>query len=80
MGNAMKPDQASQAPPAALNEIGQAFADGMKEEAAHDRLWHGFAIIWNVAALVLYVCGWPGIAGLCIWAATVISIARLVRE
>lgn len=78
MGNAMKEDQASQA--GEVQALANAMAAEMVAARNLDRLWHGFATIFNVAALVLYVNAWPGLAGLCIWVSILISVARMVRE
>lgn len=69
-------DKAGQSPPSMTDLMAAELAAAGRAE----RLWHGYVVIWNVAALALYVCGWPGIAGLCIWVGIVISVARLVRE
>jgi hypothetical protein len=73
------PGEASQPPP----EIAEAFADGMnagmKEADANERVWHGCALIWQIATLSFLFAGWQGSAGLCIWVAVVVSMARLVR-
>lgn len=76
----MKPDQASQAPAAELQALANAMAAELVAARNSDRLWIGAAVVWNVASLALYVCGWPGAAGLCTWVAILFSVTRMVRE
>lgn len=76
----MTRNQASQAPAAEGEALANALAAKLVAARSRDRLFLGMAVLFNTAALVLFVCGWPGLAGLCIWAAILISVTRMVQE
>jgi hypothetical protein len=71
-------------PAAPLSPETQALVNFMEAEARErrqfDRFRHGVATLFNVAALVLYVNGWPGAAGLCIWASIFVSVLSMIAE